>query len=244
MYMEVSSVSFSLPFHLPKVVSLIGGGGKTTLLYLLGLSLAQSGAAVLLTTTTHLGFPPPDGVPFFSPASKEELCEAAEKGKAILAAFPALRGKVQGIPNEWFRPAMAAYDYILIEADGSRNLPLKWHHSHEPCIPPETELLIQLSGLSALGKRAEDVLHRQPSSFLAKDRIITAEDIAALQMRAYAHTGFPGRKISLLNQADTAALEAEGRHIAALLAEEKTAAYTCALQRHGLQFNGKDVFPC
>ena len=32
--------------------------------------------------------------------------------------------------------------------------------------------------------------------------------------------------------------------IKSLIPKEKTDAYTCALQRHGLQFNGKDVFPC
>ncbi len=233
---------FSFPFHLPQVVSIIGGGGKTTLLYLLGRALAQSGAAVLLTTTTHLGFPPPDGVSFLSPASPETLCAAAEKGKLILAAYPAERGKMQGIPANWLHPAAKAFDFILIEADGSRNLPLKWHHDHEPCILPETELLIQLSGLSALGKPAAEVLHRQPSSFLAPDHIITAEDIAALQMRAYAHTCFPGSKISLLNQADTAEEAEQGNRIAALLAAEGIRAYTCALRGYGLQFNGKDVF--
>jgi len=237
-------VPFALPFSLPQVVSIIGGGGKTTLLFLLGRSLAESGASVLLTTTTHLGFPPPDGVSFLSPVSFDALSAVAQKGKAILAAYPAEGGKLQGISTAWLPACTGVFDYILIEADGSRNLPLKWHHGHEPCVPPETELLVQLSGLSALGRPASEVLHRQTSSFLAAEHLITEEDIAALQRRAFAHTGFAGRKISLLNQADTPETEVRGGRIAALLAADGIPACICALQKRGLDLTGKDVFSC
>lgn len=233
-----------LPFSLPKVISIIGGGGKTTLLYLLGRTLAERGAAVLLTTTTHLGLPQPEGIPLVSPSSPGALLSAAEKGTALLAAFPLENGKLCGIPPAWLPACADVFDHILIEADGSRNLPLKWHHSHEPCIPPETELLIQLSGLSALGKNAGDVLHRQPSSFLDASHRIREEDIAALQERAFAHAGYRGRTVSILNQADTPETKARGCRIASLLEAAGYPAFVGALGKSGLQLTGKDVFSC
>ena len=55
--------------HLPRVVALIGAGGKTTLLHAWGDMLARQGKRVVLTTTTHLGWEPGT----CSPASPEEL---------------------------------------------------------------------------------------------------------------------------------------------------------------------------
>lgn len=235
---------FGLPFSLPKVVSIIGGGGKTTLLYLLGRRLSESGASVLLTTTTHLGLPQPEGIPLLSPETPSALLAAAGKGKALLAAYPLENGKLCGIPPEWLPACADVFDHILIEADGSRNLPLKWHHAHEPCVPPETELLIQLSGLTALGKNAGDVLHRQPSSFFAASHRIGEEDIAALQKRAFAHAGYAGRTVSILNQADTPEMKKRGARIRALLEAEGYPAFVGALGVTGLDLIGKDVFAC
>ena len=52
-----------LPFLAEKghIVSLVGGGGKTTLLYAMAAHCARKGWRVLVTTTTHIAVFAPDG---------------------------------------------------------------------------------------------------------------------------------------------------------------------------------------
>ena len=68
--------------RLPRVTALIGGGGKTTLLYALGAHLAARGRAVVLTTTTHLGYDPAA----VAPAGPEELNRLLDSLEAALGA--------------------------------------------------------------------------------------------------------------------------------------------------------------
>ena len=56
-------------------------------------------------------------------------------------------------------------DYIFVEADGSRRLPLKAHAGHEPVIPPGTSGVIQVVGGSGIGRRVCETVHR-PEIFL------------------------------------------------------------------------------
>lgn len=49
--------------------------------------------------------------------------------------------------------------YILVEADGSRNRPLKAHRSFEPVIPESTALTVCMIGASGLGKPISESVH-------------------------------------------------------------------------------------
>ena len=143
-----------LYLRLPRVTALIGGGGKTTLLSALGETCARRGERVLLTTTTHLGWTP-EAV---CPDSVENLNRQLIPGRAVLAGHPdAEHYKLTGIPTTWY--AQLRVDRILVEADGSRCLPLKYHRTFEPVMPPDAGLVIELAGLAALGRPAGEVLH-------------------------------------------------------------------------------------
>jgi CTP:molybdopterin cytidylyltransferase MocA len=48
---------------------------------------------------------------------------------------------------------------VLIEADGSRRMPLKWPADREPVIPDYTDVTVCVAGLSALGRRTADVVY-------------------------------------------------------------------------------------
>ena len=207
----------SLPCPPPKLAAVIGGGGKTTLLFKLGQQLAASGAAVLLTTTTHLAWPPPADVAFCAPSAPEELAAAAQPGTLVLAGYPAESEKMVGLSPKFLVAARKSFGHVLCEADGSRRLPLKWHRADEPCIPAGTDLLIQVAGLSALGRPAAEVLHRHELSGLPPAHRIAEEDIARLMLRAFAHCAVSCPAVALLNQADTPQLCARGEAIARTL---------------------------
>lgn len=202
----------TLAAQLPRVTALIGGGGKTSLLYLLGRTLAAQGKRVVLTTTTHLA----QDDSAVSPASVNELNDIQTENAPILAAYPAADGRMTGIPAEWYDAVTA--DYILVEADGSRRLPLKVHRSFEPVLPPGTELVIQVAGLSALGQTVGECVHCYHEMGLAAGQTIDEEWITKILLRGFERCSTIPRRLAALNQADTAARLAAGETIQRQLA--------------------------
>ncbi|MCE7869200.1 putative selenium-dependent hydroxylase accessory protein YqeC [bacterium CPR1] len=167
-------------------VSLIGGGGKTTLLYQLGREARERGWPVVLSTTTRMAAPTRD---------------------EALWAVPAEPGKLQG-------PGMEALEgvqdrLLVVEADGSRGLPLKGHASHEPVLLASTTTLVVVAGVSALGQPLEQVAHR--SELLAARLGCALSQVVddELFLRALSLMG-PGAA-PVLNQADDPLL---GRRLA------------------------------
>lgn len=213
---------------LPQVTALVGGGGKTSLLGVLGDYCAQKGEQVLLTTTTHLGWTE-DAV---SPDSLQDLNRQLEPGKAVLAGYAdSDRHKLTGIPVEWYADLKA--DRVIVEADGSRCLPLKYHRSFEPVIPPETGLVIELMGLSALGQPVKRVLHGWQETGLPPETIIEEHLAAQLLERGLKRCG-DAEKLVLLNQADTPALKRQGEKICALLEQQGVSAKTIRLKERAM----------
>lgn len=212
-----------LSAELPRVTAIIGGGGKTTLLHALGEFMAQKGRKVVLTTTTHFG--PDDRA--LSPASPAELNAALEPGVPLLAAYPQGH-RMTGAPVEWY-PELEA-DHILVEADGSRCRPLKVHRSFEPVLPPDTGLLLQVAGLSALDRPVEECVHCWEVAGLSPVQPVDEALIAALLMRGFDHTGFDGRKLAILNQADNLQLRRRGESAAKYLKDMGAEARVTALK--------------
>lgn len=211
--------------RLPRVTALIGGGGKTTLLSALGETCARRGERVLLTTTTHLGWTPRA----VSPDSTEDLNRRLVPGRAVLAGYPdAEHHKLTGIPTAWYAQLRA--DRILVEADGSRCLPLKYHRAFEPVVPPDAGLVIELAGLAALGRPAGEVLHGWREAGIDPGRTVDEALCAVLLERGLSAARSEAPKLVLLNQADTPALQAQGEVLARLLEERGVEAYVTQLK--------------
>ncbi|HYA15000.1 MAG TPA: selenium cofactor biosynthesis protein YqeC [Syntrophales bacterium] len=73
------------------------------------------------------------------------------------------KGKLKGIDRELVNLIYQAhlFDYVVVEADGSKRRPIKAPAHYEPVIPGETTRVIGLIGLDALGKTiTEDYVHR------------------------------------------------------------------------------------
>jgi molybdenum cofactor cytidylyltransferase len=105
---------------------------------------------------------------------------------------------------------------LLIEADGSRGKPLKAWAQHEPPIPVFVDTVVQVAGLSALGNPLnEDNVHRSelfsrrsglnPGEMISPEALIRAMTDPGGGLR---NAPARARKIALLNQADTEALQA------------------------------------
>ncbi len=164
----------------PGVTAVIGGGGKTALLDTLVRELAP-GARVILCTTTHI-FPSPR-LPALDPASPQALAEALAQRPCLCLGTPAAEGKLTA-PSLPMAVLAEMADYVLVEADGSRQRPVKAHLSHEPVIPPEAGRTVLVAGASGLGRPVEEAVHR-PERFCrltgaAPEDPVTVQNLAAL----------------------------------------------------------------
>ncbi len=132
-------------------ISLVGAGGKTTLMYLLAKTLSASGYRIITTTTTKLLEPGPDETPCLclGEAHDSVLQKVELHGHVTVASRRLADGKLQGIhPRQvdglWESGKM---DYLIVEADGAARRPLKAPASYEPVIPVSTGLVVALVGV-------------------------------------------------------------------------------------------------
>ena len=140
-----------------RIISVIGAGGKTTLLHRLAEEYRRMGKRVLVTTTTHM----------LIEADTDLSCDSFVIGHKLEKSGYCMAGarceeqeKICALPNEVLCDLYDAADIILIEADGAKHHSLKYPAAHEPVIVPETTDVILLMGLWELGKPVETAVFR------------------------------------------------------------------------------------
>ena len=141
-----NTITEAMQLRLPEhaVVSVVGAGGKTSLIFAWARELASAGKNVVITTTTHM----------YRPERMEE-----DGIRIVVSDDPERPDKVSAPPAEVLDSLRDTADVVLIEADGSRRMPLKWPADREPVIPDYTDVTVCVAGLSALGRRTADVVY-------------------------------------------------------------------------------------
>jgi len=145
--------------HRGEVISLVGGGGKTTLMFALARQLASTGESVITTTTTKIFEPSSSETMLLLLETDEEslvnlLLQNLEKYRHITLATERLpSGKLKGVSAEFVArlAKLNEISYIIVEADGAALKPLKAPSPTEPVIPYNTSLVIPIVGIDALG---------------------------------------------------------------------------------------------
>lgn len=137
------------------ITSIIGSGGKTTLMYVLAEELMTE-SSVILCTSTHIIIPKQYEL---VTGGEEELAEALLKHRAVCVGTAAQNGKITASQIPFERLGKMA-DYVLVEADGAKGLPLKAHASYEPVIPKLSRRVIEVVGADGLGGVVKKVCHR------------------------------------------------------------------------------------
>lgn len=195
----------------PGITALIGGGGKTTAMYTLARELSED-ATVVCTTTTHIY--PPSHLPVLDGKNDGKLACALGWCRCVCVGVPTPEGKLSAPPFSPYRLAELAR-YVLVEADGSRGLPVKAHLAHEPVIPDLTGLTLGLAGASGFGRPVREAVHRW-ERFCAltgagPEDPVTAENLARLLLAE----GLEDKLF--INQAESAGAMEEARRLAAML---------------------------
>lgn len=224
----------------PAVVSLVGAGGKTTLMFRLAEELSRAGETVLTTTTTKIFRPTPQQSPRVILArSPEELLSRVSEQRGGGFHFTAAAGesaatdnaavKLTGYPPEAVARLWASglFRWILVEADGAAGRGLKMAAAHEPVIPEVSACVVIVAGLDVLGRPLEERwvfrsrLYGQVTG-LAPGQAVSERSLAeaVLSARGLARGSPPGaRRHLFLNKADNPSLIAAGRRVAGLLRE-------------------------
>ncbi|MBR4194701.1 MAG: putative selenium-dependent hydroxylase accessory protein YqeC [Oscillospiraceae bacterium] len=146
----------------PGLTAIIGGGGKTTLMYALAEELKERGT-VIVTTSAKIRVP--EHLPVADPETPEALAALWKNSSPLCLGSPWPENKLAA-PRLPFGALVRGADFVLVEADGSRGLPAKAHAAHEPVIPAEAGTVILVLGADAFGKPISEVCHR-PERFAA-----------------------------------------------------------------------------
>lgn len=192
----------------PGVTAIIGGGGKTSLMECLAEELSAQ-ARVIVCTTTHIY--PEQNMPCLVSTSEAEIAAELARTRCVCVGSASESGKYSA-PELPFCTLCALASYVIVEADGSKRLPLKAHAPHEPVIPPEANQTILVVGASGFGRPMCETVHRAPLAAQAlgvpEDTVVTPALWAQFLEHEHLHTRV------LVNQADLP----QGRELARRLA--------------------------
>lgn len=239
-----------------QTVSLVGAGGKSTALFQLARQLQASmpfGRAAIkrklqiVTATTHLGvWQIPLADHHIIANDLNDLKNIPHEG-IILITGEIKNNRTKPVSDTilyWLREYSIQHNIpLLIEADGSRQKPLKAPASHEPPIPEFTETVIVFAGLSAIGKPLTDEhVHRaeffsQLSGLQIGETITPQAIISTLTHPQGGLKNIPShaRRIALLNQADMPELQSIGGGMARELLGHFDSVIVGALQQNSFR---------
>jgi len=189
------------------VISLVGAGGKTTILMQLAFEQKVLSRDVFVTTTTHIYEPAQ-----YASVDEDEktIIEKLKKEHLVIAGVRAKEGKIAALPEDTYLKVLREADVTLVEADGSKRFPAKVPNNREPVIPAKTTDVVIVMGLKSLNRTLKDGCHRceLAEEFLGKsaEDVLSEADLVKIILLKYIKPlseKYPGVKIRcLLNQAD------------------------------------------
>jgi len=213
-----------------EVISLVGAGGKTSLMFSLGNELSAKRKGTLLTTTTKIWEPAPS--PSFALFVSEQISEMKKWVLKNLGQYPYLiiarekldDGKLQGILPEWSEELLSLADVssIIVEADGAAGRSLKAPREGEPVLPNNTTLLIPVVGIDVLGRPMDEqyVFRSQIAARIlnaALETTVTEEMIGRLLAEIIKSKPETARVIPFINKVDIPGALEKARALAAHL---------------------------
>lgn len=147
-----------------ELISLVGAGGKTTLMFRLSQELVHRGKNVLTTTTTKILEPSLNETPFVlidkdEERIKEFIYKNIDHYHHITIGSERLEfGKINGIYTDLIDDLfnLKNLGYIIVEADGAARKPIKAPREKEPVIPSDSTSVIGILGIDGIGMELND----------------------------------------------------------------------------------------
>lgn len=141
------------------VIAVVGAGGKSTYIKNRATDFLSEKKSVAITTTTHIWdedllF---DGFPVFGTKTED--------------------GKLSYPGDDCYQSICMKYDYVLVESDGSKSMPVKIPRDYEPVIPPNVDEIIVVMGEQAIGRNLKDVCQNSNVFYNAHNNLFGNEDV-------------------------------------------------------------------
>lgn len=162
-------------------ICLVGGGGKTTVMYELAAVWAACGRRVLVLTSTHI-LCPADGSFAADVPAVQNLWQ--QRRYAVIGTPKLSTGKLTAPSQSVYEALKLQADVILCEADGSRHHPCKVPAEHEPVLLPDSDIVLAVAGMDAVGRPLAQACQRSQLAAellgCSAEKIIDAQMLAAL----------------------------------------------------------------
>ncbi len=164
-----SSLSEILGLKPGDMATVMGAGGKATLMKRIVIELVDSGTPVLVTGTTNLQSLEDWGGPslLMSDVEREKVDEAARewaaRGAVVWVEKKLPRDMFRGIPVEQVENlhGQSEGNVLIVKTDGARKRRIKAPREGEPVIPKGATHCIVVLGLNAVGEKAgPDIVFR------------------------------------------------------------------------------------
>ena len=208
------------------VISLVGGGGKSTLLMYLAQRFAARGKRTVVMTTTRML------CPSYVCESIEDCRACWAMGKYAACGERTENGKFREPKKALLEQLLEEADAIIIEADGAHRLACKAPAEHEPVILPQSDIVIGVMGIEVMGGTVGTVCHR-PEHVCAllgcgKEHCLTAADMADILVSEKGTRKNVGERdfYLVLNKCDNAMRLNDGQQVLSAL---KARGHECAV---------------
>lgn len=186
------------------IYAIVGAGGKTGLLKEMADRFRRDSKSVFITTTTHMLI---EEDTLLTDDTQVILNSLRETGYAFAGVPEGV--KIRALPEPVYAAVCQAADAVLVEADGSNHMPLKYPNASEPVIPDNADEILVVCGLHGLDKTVRDSCHRPELVTqhlqIPEDTLITPHHIYRLVMEGYVRPlreKYPGKKITVVPRHD------------------------------------------
>jgi probable selenium-dependent hydroxylase accessory protein YqeC len=158
--------------------------------------------------------------------SRNQVLARWADGRPAVVGEPTEEGKLTMLPEAALKELLALADIAFLEADGAKRLPMKVPADGEPVLLPQSDIVVAVCGLSALGQPLSQVCFRLKwaKALLNKDaeEPVTEADLACiLTSEAGSRRNVGTRDYHMvLNQCDSPARLAQVSRVADMLCRQ------------------------
>lgn len=182
------------------IYAVTGSGGKTSLIKKMTADFLAQGKKVLVTTSTKMYI---EKDTILSDDADVIIGELLDKGY-VMAGLP-VGEKIGELSYETYLKVCEYADEVLVEADGSKHMPIKFPNDTEPVIYDNIDEIIVVAGLHALNKTFKDVSFRlelvKECLGVEDNDLVTKEHIDKLLRKGYIEPlgrKYPDKKINVV----------------------------------------------
>ncbi|AFA48172.1 selenium cofactor biosynthesis protein YqeC [Acetobacterium woodii] len=163
------------------VITITGGGGKTSLMFALGNELSAQKLTHVMTTTTKICIADvPEAQCLIRNKMSDIITEILKDPKRnwVIGKEKNTEAKISGFSEAELNSLKQAIVPLVIlnEGDGSKRKPYKFYKDYEPSIPQMTTILIHVIGAETLFRKIDDqTFHR--AELFGNNQMIFNEEI-------------------------------------------------------------------